>query len=263
MKKYIKKNKKGIILVLIAICITSFISYINHDKEVLAEPIEFVYTKVEQPKVLTEEEIYAMFIDDNSDKVEFYANAFKINYDKLKELLIENKDSLQLMDNKDKMDRIIISYLLELEKTNRDYFDFSLTPASVNKDYMVKLIKYLCNYYDVDFYIAAAIPEIESGYSARGMLNVNNIFGGMSGSGLIRYKTIEYGIIRYISMLNDGYFAKGLNTVEKIGYIYNPVTNEYGQKMANPNWVANVNNAKSHYNDVAEITEISQITEES
>ena len=66
-------------------------------------------------------------------------------------------------------------------------------------------------------------------------------------------------INQYIKMLNDGYFSKGLNTTEKIGYIYNPITNENGQKVANPNWVANVNNAKSHYYNVPEITEINQI----
>ena len=190
MKKYIKKNKKGIIIVIFAIALTCIYNYVNHDKEILAEPIEFVYTAVEEPKVLTEEELYVLFLNDNVDKISFYAKSFKIDGKKLNDLLIENKDSLQLMDNEEQMDIILINYLLDIERTNRDYFDNSITPANVSKDYMVKLIKYLCNYYNVDFYIAAAIPEIESGYSARGMLNVNNIFGGMSGSGLLRYKSI-------------------------------------------------------------------------
>ena len=261
MKDYIKSNKKGIILVILAILVTCYIGIKSQDKEAFVEPIEFAYTKVEEPKELTEEELYEIFLGDNSDKIEFYAKAFKIDAEILNTLLIENKDELKLQDNEDNIDRIIISYLLNLEKTNREYFDNSLTPspADITKNYMVNLIKYLCNYYEVDFNIAAAIAEIESGYSARGMLNANNIFGGMSAGGLIRYKTIEYGIIKYITMLNDGYFSKGLNTVEKIGYIYNPTTNEAGQKIANPGWVIKVNNAKSHYNSVPDITDITQI----
>ena len=261
MKDYIKSNFKGIILVIIAVITTCFIAINNHNKEVFVEPIEFTYTAVEEKKVLTEEEIYAMFLNDNEAKINFYAKAFKIDIDLLNNLLTENKDTLLLMNNKDNIDYILINYLLDLEKTNRDYFDNSITSAPVDttKEYMVNIIRYLCNFYNVDFNIAAAIAEIESGYSARGMLNANNIFGGMSNHGLIRYKTIEYGIIRYIIMLNDGYFSKGLNTVESIGYIYNPITTESGQKIANPAWVANVNNAKSHYNNVPEITDITQL----
>lgn len=262
MKEYIKSNFKGIILVIIAVITTCILGINNHNKEVFVEPIEFAYTTVEEPKELTEEEIYAIFLTDNANKINFYADAFKIDAEVLNNLLIENKDTLQLMNNVDTMDNTIISYLFNLEQTNRELFDNTITPApaDITKEYMVNLIKYLCNYYNVDFNIAAGIAEIESGYSARGMLNANNIFGGMSSGGLIRYKTIEYGIIRYITMLNDGYFGKGLTTVESIGYIYNPTTNEAGQKIANPGWVMKVNNAKSHYYDVAEITDISELT---
>ena len=58
MKDYIKSNKKGIILVILAILVTCYIDIKNQDKEAFVEPIEFTYTAVEEKKVLTEEEIY-------------------------------------------------------------------------------------------------------------------------------------------------------------------------------------------------------------
>ena len=69
----------------------------------------------------------------------------------------------------------------------------------------------------------------------------------MSGGGLIKYKNIEYGILSYIKLLSDGYFGKGLTTVEDIGRVYNPTINENGVKIAKPSWVSKVNNALSEF----------------
>ena len=110
-------------------------------------------------------------------------------------------------------------------------------------------------YNNVDFSIAAAIVQIESGYTVQSMLNKNNVFGGMSGGGLIKYKNIEYGILSYVKLLSDGYFGKGLTTVEDIGRVYNPTYNENGVKIAKPSWVSKVNNAMTEFVNVN--TEIS------
>ena len=79
------------------------------------------------------------------------------------------------------------------------------------------------------------------------MLNNNNIFGGMANGRLISYKSIEYGTLMYIKLLSEGYFGKGLNTVELIGIIYNPMFNENGVKVAKPTWVNNVKRAMEKY----------------
>ena len=110
---------------------------------------------------------------------------------------------------------------------------------------------------NVDFFIACAIAQIESNYSASSMLNKNNIFGGMSNGSLIKYKNIEYGILRYIKLLNDGYFNKGLTTIETIGKVYNPTYNENGIKVAKPSWVKNVTKALDEYTNYDIFVDIS------
>ena len=147
-------------------------------------------------------------------------------------------------------------YLLSLEDNNKELFDNSIDPCDDSKEYMIALLKYFSNIYtNVDFSIAVAIAQIESGFTAQSMLNKNNIFGGMSGGSLIRYKNIEYGILSYIKLLSDGYFGKGLTTVESIGRVYNPTYNEQGVKIAKPSWVSKVNNAMTEFVNVN--TEIS------
>ena len=125
---------------------------------------------------------------------------------------------------------------------------------------MLALLMYFSNIYDnVDFSIAAAIAEIESGYRSSSMLKKNNIFGGMSKGSLIRYKNIEYGILRYVKLLSSGYFGKGLTTVEAIGRVYNPTFNENGEKIAKPSWVANVTKAINNYSDMDQSIDIAEV----
>ena len=153
--------------------------------------------------------------------------------------------------NTDNLEYTLIEYLLALEDSNKELFDNSIDPCDDSKEYMLALIKYFSNIYtNVDFSIAAAIAQIESGYTAQSMLNKNNIFGGMSGGSLIRYKNIEYGILRYIKLLSEGYFGKGLTTVESIGRVYNPTFNEQGVKIAKPSWVSKVNNALDEFSNI-------------
>jgi len=128
------------------------------------------------------------------------------------------------------------------------------THGNKDKDYIVRLVKYFSNIYDnVEFTIAAGIANVESGYVSKYMLNKNNIFGGMYNGNLIGYKNIEYGTLQYVKLLSEGYFGKGLTTVEDIGRIYNPMFNESGVKIAKPTWVYNVKLAMENFNDIEDV----------
>ena len=77
---------------------------------------------------------------------------------------------------------------------------------------------------------------------------------------LISYKTIEYGVLKYIKLLSESYFGLGLNTVETIGKKYNPVY-ENGVKKANPTWVKNVNAVMDKYQNYTDFLNILELEE--
>ena len=54
--------------------------------------------------------------------------------------------------------------------------------------------------------------------------------------------------------MNSNYYEQGLNTIDTIGYKFNPVTLDNGLKCANPTWVTNVTNALKRYSAVNNIT---------
>ena len=208
-----------------------------------------------------------IYINDNLDIVSFFADVFQINQDTLIERLKADYQSINLL-NTTNLEYTLSEYLLALEDSNRELFDNSIDPCDDSKEYIIALLKYFSKLYNnVDFSIAAAIVQIESGYTVQSMLNKNNVFGGMSGGGLIKYKNIEYGILSYVKLLSDGYFGKGLTTVEDIGRVYNPTYNENGVKIAKPSWVSKVNNAIDEFinmeNDIsiAEVLALKAIDE--
>jgi len=206
--------------------------------------------------VLTNEDIVNNFINSNQYFLKFYADTFQIEESYLEELLRNrNESSFDEIDifntgneyaNKD---QAVIGFLMDLEKSNKDLFSTEVTPCTCSKEYMLALIDYFSSIYpDVDAAIAKSIAKVESGYRSSHMLKKNNIFGGMSSKGLIVYRNINYGILRYIKLLNDSYFKKGLTSVEKIGYKYNPTIVD-GKKKASPTWVANVNRSLEKYQE--------------
>ena len=252
MKEYIKKNKKGLILLSIGAILLTFSltmhHYINRDEMIVHSISYNVDAEVpETSRILSEEEILNIFLTNNTDIIKFMSDMFQVDHEVLLNKLREDYQSINLLDTDD-LDRTLLDYMIALEDSNPEMFSNTLNTSDPSKEYMVALIKYFCDYYgNVDFSIAAAIAQIESGYSAKSMLNKNNIFGGMSSGGLIKYKNIEYGIYSYIKLLSEGYFGKGLTTVESIGRVYNPMYNENGVKIAKPSWVSNVTNAMSDY----------------
>ena len=268
MKEYIKKNKKGLILLSIGAILLTFSltmhHYINRDEMIVHSISYNVDAEVpETSRILSEEEILNIFLTNNTDIIKFMSDMFQVDHEVLLNKLREDYQSINLLDTDD-LDRTLLDYLIALEDSNPEMFSNTLNTSDPSKEYMVALIKYFCDYYgNVDFSIAAAIAQIESGYSANSMLNKNNIFGGMSSGGLIKYKNIEYGIYSYIKLLSEGYFGKGLTTVEAIGRVYNPTYNEAGVKIAKPSWVANVSNAMSDYSvmDTVEIEALLSLKE--
>lgn len=255
MKDYVLKNKKGLLLVVLALLVTGLIEISNKEKDVqIYENLKYVTIESSQMHKITEEEIKQNFFNDLSHKIKFYAKTFRIDEEKLNSLLQDNYEELS---NSDNLDLAIINYLFDLEKQEPTLFSKKIISSNPSKDYMLDLINYYCGIYKaVDFSLAASIARIESGYTAKYMISNNNIFGGMSGGKLIKYKTIEYGILKFIVLLNDRYYGKGLNTVETIGRVYNPVVGENGVKIASPTWVKNVKKSQALYQDITSINDI-------
>lgn len=256
MKTYIKNNKKGVLFVLFGIGLLTMMLVFNENNK--NQPLMVNKVKYESlvkvsstnsPIELTKEQVVDNIIKENEQIITFFINTFKIEKEVFIKQLIKDYETFELNQEED-FTKSLINYLFDLEKTNKKLFNSKVIPCNNSKEYMIALIKYFTKLYpSVDFKIAAGIAEIESGYSSKYMLSKNNIFGGMSGNGLIKYKNIEYGILKYIKLLNDGYFTKGLDTVEAIGIKYNPTVDKSGNKIAKTEWVKNVNNATKKYND--------------
>ena len=260
MKEYVLRNRKGLLLVLIAVLIMGVIEFQNiKNTKTLNTKLSYnvITDQNKEMKVITDEELLNNFLENNQEKINFYAKAFRIESETLTNLIKENYHELEILDNAN-IDTILIDYLFELEKDNSKLFNFNIVSSNPDKEYMIALINYFTNIYpEVDTSLACAIAKIESGYRSQYMIKNNNIFGGMSKGKLIKYRTIEYGILKYIKLLNDRYYAKGLNTIETIGKVYNPVY-ENGIKKASPTWVVNVKKAIGEYSKL-ESEEINRI----
>ena len=260
MIEYVQKKKNIILtILLILITITSMLIGVRKyelKNEKITKSIHESSVSIKDPdaeKQISEEELVDEFFNVNHLKFVFLAKTFQIDSNLFVALMKSQYKELNLL-NQENLDYFLIEYLLNLENSDKSLFNKGMTPCKDSKEYIISLVKYFTNIYsNVNFNIAAAIANVESTYTSSYMLSVNNIFGGMSGSGLLRFKNIEYGVLKYIKMLNDGYFAKGLTTVEDIGKIYNPTITENGIKIAKPSWVTHVNgylNAFGGYENV-------------
>lgn len=252
MIKYIKSNIKKIMIyigVLVGVVILLQPSG-TRELEVQSDVLNDV--PLESSKQISYEDVKKNVLEENNDSIIFLAKTFQIEDTVLKGLLNTNFNELGLNNNN--FDLTVLNYLLELEESNKELFNNNINSEAIESDYIVKLIKYFCSLYDnVDFSIAAGIAKVESGFTSKYMLSRNNIFGGMYNGNLIRYKTIEYGTLKYIKLLSEGYFGKGLVTVLDIGRVYNPMFNENGEKIAKPNWVYNVNLAMEDFMNYEEV----------
>ncbi len=253
MKEYVQTNRKRI-LIFIGVLIGVVILLMPTNTKNLEVKYN-INPKValDSKKEITMEEKIELSLNEKSDTIKFLANTFLINEEILKNKLKNNYEELNYLDNMDSFDKIVLDYLLMLEESEKELFNNKRISNQMDKDYIVKTLKYFSDMYaNVDFGIAAGIANVESGYTSKNMLSKNNIFGGMYNGGLISYKTIEYGVLKYVILLSEGYFGKGLVTIEDIGRVYNP-TFESGIKIAKPAWVYNVTKSMELFADIQEV----------
>ncbi len=217
------------------------------------------------------------FLDRNSSTIEFMSNAFKIKYEDIYNDLIEVnnlgdyseynigalKDENGELLQYNSFEEGLIEYLFTFSKNNPKLVTKTVTPYTGDASYIEDLIKYFTSIYtNVDYTTAVAIGAAESGYyQVKYMLKCNNIFGGMSSNGLIKYKTIEYGTLSYIRMLSKNYYGKGLDTIQSIGRVYCPSYDEYGNKVASPHWINLVKTAMTKYDGTYEEVTVEHLIE--
>lgn len=90
-------------------------------------------------------------------------------------------------------------------------------------------------------FLILAISKHETGnWRSNAFKNKNNIGGIMCNSGLKQYKTQEEGIDAFVNLLKNRYFAKGLDSVEKIGGVYCPIGADNDPGNVNQYWIPNV-----------------------
>ena len=201
------------------------------------------------------EEDVVNFINDNKDIFNFYSNTFGISINNIKEsIIIDNMDTKfnrndigNTHNNYDSLDKNLIDYLFKLKKSNKKLFKQEYTNSNIySREYIYGLINYFSSIYtNVDYDVLASIAYIESGnLNSKYMRKCNNIYGGMSSHGLIKYNNIEFGVLSYVKMMAKSYYAKGLTTVETIARKYNP---------GSTTWVGNINKTRNKFKNIEKI----------
>ena len=98
--------------------------------------------------------------------------------------------------------------------------------------------------------IAVAITKHETGTYTSSLFKNNNNIGGLynsSANKFYTYNSVEDGIDAYIRNLKNGYFDKGLNTIEKIQGKYAPINATNDPTNLNSNWISGVTH---YYNEL-------------
>lgn len=217
------------------------------------------------------------FISNNEEQFRFFAKMFDMDYDtviaKLKEInsdpnnINENnigllKDEAGNVINYNSIDKGILEYFIYLENTYPEMISYNYRPNNSSAEYIEGLVQYFSSIYDnVDYKLMLSIGAAESGYyTSPTMLYKNNVYGGMGSNGLITYKNIEYGVWQYIKKMSEQYYSKGLNTIESIGYVFCPKT-ENGVKTVSSHWIGLVNKALTTYTYDIRYVSISQLND--
>lgn len=144
----------------------------------------------------------------------------------------------------------LVEYFYDYVENNPRKVNKKRVPYKGDAKYVENLIIYFTThvYTNVDTATALSIGAAESGYyKVKYMLKCNNVFGGMSSKGLIKYRNIEYGVLSYVRLLSRNYYGKGLDTISKIGRKYCPTRDSFGNKIASPHWIKLVSSAKKKY----------------
>lgn len=224
--------------------------------------VENEFIKYNNPRIIDKDINY--YIETEIKTLTFFAKVFGFDIEFVKEDLIKRASSVEKIEptnigslkndnNKllkyDSIEYGIVEYYYDLVSSHPEKQNLNVVPYEGDSTYVENLIMYYTSIYtNVDRTLALSIGAAESGYyEVKYMLNMNNIYGGMSNRGLIRYENIEIGVLKYIKLLNEGYFQKGLTTPETIGRVYCPTINAYGEKVASSHWINLVNKASEKY----------------
>lgn len=194
-------------------------------------------------------------------EIKFFSEIFGYNYEdvlnNLKGINNETYNEYNIGNIKNNKDELIkynsfeyglIEYFYNLNKEKNLKKTNKYVPYTGDSLYVENLIIYFSSIYDnVDSKLLLGIGAAESGYyKVKYMLRLNNIYGGMSSKGLIKYNNIELGVLTYVRMMSRNYYAKGLTNLYSIGKVYCP-TYENGSKIASPHWISLINKALIKY----------------
>lgn len=194
-------------------------------------------------------------------EIKFFSEIFGYNYEdvlnNLKGINNETYNEYNIGNIKNNKDELIkynsfeyglIEYFYNLNKEKSLKKTNKYVPYTGDSLYVENLIIYFSSIYDnVDSKLLLGIGAAESGYyKVKYMLRLNNIYGGMSSKGLIKYNNIELGVLTYVRMMSRNYYAKGLTNLYSIGKVYCP-TYENASKIASPHWISLINKALIKY----------------
>ena len=148
----------------------------------------------------------------------------------------------------------------KVEITEKDLTELEVVEQEeIIEENICKLSEIECKIYDEAInqglseeqaYIALSISKHETGKWTSSLFKNNNNLGGIYNSSAKRfysYSTQEEGIKSFIKLLKNGYFGKGLNTIEKIGAKYCPVGAANDPNNLNINWVPKVTKYYNEY----------------
>ena len=224
--------------------------------------IEINIIKYDTPRII-ENNIYNI-IEKYSNVISFFSKMFGFDNDfVIEDLINRNMDVIKINENNlgclknsknesedfPNVEYGISEYFFEMAKLYPHKANSKKIEYSGDSEYIENLIMYYTNIYkEVDSTLALSIGAAESGYyKVKYMLQKNNIYGGMGRNGLIIYDNIEIGVLKYIRLLSNNYFKKGLTTKESIGRKYCPQINSNGEKVASYHWINLVSKAETKY----------------
>ena len=183
-------------------------------------------------------------LDIKEKEIKFFSEIFGYNEHNIGNIK-NNKDELI---NYNSFEYGLIEYFYNLNKEKILKKTNKYVPYTVDSKYVENLIIYFSSIYNnVDSKLLLSIGAAESGYyKVKYMLRQNNIYGGMSSKGLIKYNNIELGVLTYVRMMSKNYYARGLTNMYSIGKVYCP-TYENGTKIASPHWISLIKKALTKY----------------
>ena len=96
--------------------------------------------------------------------------------------------------------------------------------------------------------LVLSISKLETGnWKSKAFVNKYNFGGIMNSKGLKTFDSYEQGLEKFVSLLKNYYFNKGLNTVAEIGAKYCPVGAKNDPNGINKGWVSSVSSIYDYY----------------